>query len=216
MRAALAPLLKQDPRAHAIIPLALFEAIRSLDIPADDGLAEFDNELTSKRLGTNRTVLAQIDRYRPLAETDKRVDLEEAVALLRLVGRRSDAGLVFADAGRRAGRRAARHVPGALRFLRAVSPLGRGALGLLLVRSAAARVFGARVGREGGLVVATIDDPVAVRATPDGSACGFYGSGVAELLRIFTPFDGALLHVACRGKGDTRCYWRTGPLAEDP
>ncbi len=193
----------------------MFEAIRLLDLPADDGVAEFHHDLTAKRLGTNRTVLTQIERYTRLAEADKRVEGEEAVALLRLVGRRSDAGLVFAEAGRRAGRRAAGRVGAALRLLWSASPVAHEKLGLFLARSAAANVFGARLARERGLVVVAIEDPLAVRATPDGAACGFYGSAVAELLRTFTTFDGALLHVACRAKGDTGCYWRAGLLPED-
>jgi hypothetical protein len=211
----LTPLSKHDPGAHAIIPLAVFESMRSLDLPAEDGVAEFHHDLTAKRLGTNRTVLTQIERYTRLAEADKRVAGEEAAALLRLVGRRSDAGLVFADAGRRAGRHAAGQVGAGLRLLWSASPVAHDTLGLLLVRSAAAKVFGARLAREQGLVVAAIDAPLAVRATPDGAACGFYCSAVAELLRTFTTFDGALLHVACRAKGDTRCYWRAGLLPED-
>jgi hypothetical protein len=199
-------------RAHAIIPLALFEAVRALDLPTDDGLEEFHDELVVKRLGMNRTVLAQIQRYRDLARADKRVDGEEVAALLRLIGRRADAGLVFAEAGRRAGRLAAARVAPTLRLLRHLLPAG---FGRVLARRAAADVLGVSLGRDAAALTATMDDPIALRATPGGAACGFFGSGVAELLRIFTPFDGALLHDACRGRGDGQCHWRAGPPDEE-
>jgi hypothetical protein len=199
-------------RAHAILPLALFEAVRALDLPTDDGLEEFHDELVVKRLGMNRTVVAQIERFDRLARSDKRVDGEDIAALLRLVGRRADAGLVYAEAGRRAARRAAERVSGTLRLLRHVLPAG---FGRFLTRRVAADVFGMALHREGGTEGASMDDLVAVRATPGGAACAFFGSAVAELLRIFTRFDGALLHDACRGRGDGACHWRAGPPEEE-
>jgi len=199
-------------RAHAIIPLALFEAVRALDLPTDDGLEEFHDELVVKRLGMNRTVVAQIERYGGLARGDKRVDGEEVAAVLRLVGRRPDAGLVYAEAGHRAARRAAARVSGLLRLLRHLLPAGFGGF---LARRAAADVFGIALRADRGGVAAGMDDPIALRATPGGAACAFFGSAVAELLRIFTPFDGALLHHACRGRGDGECHWRAGPPEEE-
>jgi hypothetical protein len=202
-------------RAHAILPLALFEAIRLLDLPTDDGLGEFHHEFEAKRLGTNRAVAAQIARYTALARGGKRVDGEEVAALLRLVGRRSDAGLVYAEAGRRAGRMAAAEVSGLLRLVRRALPLGRERLGRALARRAATDVFAVHLAQEADAVVAGMDDTVAIRATPGGAACAFFGSGVAELLRAFTSFDGALLHESCRGRGDPACRWRAGPPTEE-
>lgn len=198
--------------AHAIIPLALFEAIRSLDSPTDDGLDEFHHELAVKRLGMNRTVLVQIERYGRLARADKRVDGEEVAALLRLVSRRADAGLAFAEAGRRAARLAAARVALTLRAVRHVLPWS---FGVYLSRRAAAEVLGMKVRRTGTVVEAVMDDSLAIRATSNGAACGFYGSGLAELLRAFTAFDGALLHDRCRGRGEPQCHWRAGPPAEE-
>jgi len=199
-------------RVHAIIPLALFEAIRSLDSPTDDGLDEFHHELTVKRLGMNRTVQVQIERYDRLTRADKWVEAEEVAALLRLAGRRPDAGLVYTEAGRRAAKLAAARVAPTLRGLRYLLPRG---FGLYLARRAAAGVFGMTVRRSGDAVEAVRDDPLAMRATPNGAACGFFGSALAELLRAFTPFDGALLHDSCRGRGDQQCHWRAGPPAEE-
>src|SRR6266480_1394327 len=91
---------------HSIVPLAVLEAVKNLDTPVEDGLAEFAEELLVKRLGLSSTVQMQLEEYELLARKDARVDASHVEALLRLVGRRPDADLVFADAGRRAARRA--------------------------------------------------------------------------------------------------------------
>lgn len=196
-------------RAHALLPLALFESLRALDAPPGEDLDEADRELAVRRLGSSRTVVAQIERYRRLASEGRRVDAEEAVAVLRLAGRRSDAALVFADAGRRAGRHAAREVAAPLRAAWLLVPrFARERLGFTLVRRAVHAALGAELSWDGGVPVMTIRDPIAVRATPSGAACGFYGSAVAELLRRFTAFDGAMLHEACGARGDRLCRWR--------
>jgi hypothetical protein len=92
----------------AILPLSLLEAIRNLDTPVEDGLDELASEIVVRRLGLSPTVAAQIQRYRAAADKDGTVDLDEVVSVIRLVSRRPDAALVFADAGRRAARYAAR------------------------------------------------------------------------------------------------------------
>ncbi|MEO7987146.1 MAG: hypothetical protein ABI766_11475, partial [Gemmatimonadales bacterium] len=83
----------------ALIPLSLLEAIRNLDTPVEDGLEELAEEIVVRRLGLSPTVAAQIQRYRQVADKDGGIDLAEVVSVLRLVGRRPDAPLVFADAG---------------------------------------------------------------------------------------------------------------------
>ena len=88
----------------ALIPLSLLEAIRNLDTPVEDGLDELAEEIVVRRLGLSPTVAAQIQRYRQAVERDAPVDQDEVVSVLRLVGRRPDAALAFADAGRRAAR----------------------------------------------------------------------------------------------------------------
>jgi hypothetical protein len=75
-------------------------------------------------------------------------------------------------------------------------------------RRAARAVFGAELGREQRLPVARVGDPIAIQATPDGAACGFYGAGLVELLRLLVGYEGAMLHVACRAHGGAACEWR--------
>lgn len=192
------------------MPLTLFEAIQSLDAPEEDA-AEVLGHVAPRRLGCSPTVALQIERYRKLLRGGKGVDCREVEAVLRLVSRRSDAALIFAEAGRRAGSYLARsgRRPGTA-FWRLMPLAGmRESLGWKIARRAAAASLGAELAREAGIITARLEHSLAVRATPDGSACGFYGSALAELLRNLTSFDGALVHEGCVARGDPVCRWRS-------
>ena len=194
----------------ALLPLSLLEAIRNLDTPVEDGLDELAEEIVVRRLGLSPTVAAQIQRYRATAEREGTVELDEVVSVLRLVGRRPDAPLVFADAGRRAARYAARSRGRSARTLARVSP---SALGRRVSLRAAARL--ARQVFDGELrapvhgTEVRMTDPLSILALPDGAACAFYGSAYGELLRCLTAFEGAMLHERCRSRGDDACVWRS-------
>jgi len=196
---------------HSIVPLAVLEAVKNLDTPVEDGLTEFAEELLVKRLGLSSTVQMQLEEYELLARKDARVDASHVEALLRLVGRRPDADLVFADAGRRAARRAVRRMSSVSRLAARTAPR---LFGHRAARRAARAVLGAELGREQRLPVARVSDPIAIQATPDGTACGFYGAGLVELLRLLVGYEGAMLHVECRARGGAGCQWRA--VAPDP
>ena len=186
---------------HSIVPLAVLEAVKNLDTPVEDGLTEFADELLVKRLGLSPTIQMQLTEFEQLVRKDARVEPAHVEALLRLVGRRPDADLVFADAGRRAARRAVKRMFALSRLF-----------GHVAARRAARAVLGAELGWEQRLPVARVSDPIAIQATPDGAACGFYGAGFVELLRLLVGYEGAMLHVACRAHGAAACEWRAaGP-----
>src|SRR5438874_8162610 len=145
---------------HSSVPLAVLEAVRNLDTPVEDGLSEFAEELLSKRLGLSATVAMQLREYEGMVRRDAPADSSHVEALLRLVGRRPDADLVFADAGRRAARRAVRRLSGVIRMF-----------GHAAARRAARAVLGADLGFEQRLPVARVSDSIAIQATPDGAAC---------------------------------------------
>lgn len=193
---------------HAIIPLSLLEAMRNLDTPIDDGLAELAHEMVSKRLGLSNTVALQIERYGALAERHGTVPLDEAVSVFRLVSRRGDAQLVYADAGRRTARHAARSSSSVARSLLRVGPRGlRRRLGVRAAARVAGRVLGAVVTPSPVLAEARLDDSLATRADALGTGCYFYGAALAELLRLTCGFEGAMLHERCRANGDPACAW---------
>jgi hypothetical protein len=194
----------------ALIPLSLLEAIRNLDTPVEDGLDELAEEIVVRRLGLSPTVAAQIQRYKQTAERDGGVDADEAISVLRLVGRRPDAPLVFADAGRRAARYAARSHARPAWTLSRVS--GGGLARRMAQRSAghlARRVFGGDLRADAQGVEVRIPDSLSVTALADGSACAFYGAAYNELLRRLADFEGAMLHLRCRSRGDAVCAWHT-------
>jgi predicted hydrocarbon binding protein len=198
------------PSVPALIPLSLLEAIRNLDTPVEDGLEELAEEIVVRRLGLSPTVAAQIQRYRQAAARRGSVELEETISVLRLVGRRVDAPLVFADAGRRAARYAARLAGRSSRTLAKVTP-GRVARGLAL-RSAARlsrSVFGGELKTRPEDVEVRMQTSLSIEALPTGEACVFYGAVYQELLRDLTGFEGALIHERCRSRGEEACVWRT-------
>ncbi len=193
---------------HSIVPLAVLEAVRNLDTPVEDGLSEFAEELLSKRLGLSATVAMQLREYEGMVRRDAPADRSHVEALLRLVGRRPDADLVFADAGRRAARRAVRRL---FVLTRLAARTGPRALGYVAARRAARAVFAGDLRRESHIPVARVGDALAVQATPDGAACALYGAGFTELLRLLVGFEGAMLHISCRATGGDACEWRAAP-----
>ena len=198
------------PSVPALIPLSLLEALRNLDTPVEDGLDELAEEIVVRRLGLSPTVAAQIQRYRQSADRGGAVELEETVSVLRLIGRRVDAHLVFADAGRRAARYAARNRGRSSRTLARLSP--RRVARRLALRSAAGlarTIFEAELKARPQEVEVRMSAPLSIVALPTGEACSFYGSVYLELLRGLTGFEGALVHERCRARGDDACVWRT-------
>src|SRR5437764_9766111 len=146
---------------HSIVPLAVLEAVRNLDTPVEDGLSEFAAELLSKRLGLSSTVAMQLGQYEAMVRRDARTDPAHVEALLRLVGRRPDADLVFADAGRRAARWAVRTLSGLSRLGARAAPR---VFGYAAARRAARAVFGAELRREPHVALGRLPDTTAVRA----------------------------------------------------
>lgn len=196
--------------AHSIIPLAVLEAMRNLDSPSDEEVAEYVDELLKKRLGLSETVATQIARYEKTVRKDRPVRAEEAEQILRLASRRTDAALVFADGGRRAARHAIRRLAFTTRWCARVLPrFLRRAIGFRASRRAAAEVFASSIARDGGDTVAIVAHALPVRATPDGAACAFFSAAFAELLRQLVEFDGAMAHSRCLARGDPRCEWRS-------
>ncbi len=193
---------------HSIIALSVLEAVRASDLAKGDPRDEDHPGQEAVKLGRTASVAAQIDRYSAMVRRNRAVSTEELAGLFTLVLRRSDADLVFADTGRRAGRHAAERTVLPLRMLHKALPRSlRDRVGRRLVRRAAARVFDITIDHDGSNAAAV--DACGGQAIPGGGPCGLYGSGLAELLRTFTAFDGAYFRTACRARGDGTCRWST-------
>lgn len=196
----------------AILPLSLLEAVQNIDTPPDDGLGALEHELAAKRFGLSATVAAQVARYRERADAGDDVDAEEALAVFRLVGRRPDAALVYADAGRRAARFAAKRRGSGSRGLAMAMPRGVArTLNLSRAGSLARRWLVADLRTSDGQPRCELTDALTVRAAEGGTACVFYTAALAELLRLVAGIEGAVTHHSCRGQGDRTCIWLAAP-----
>lgn len=194
---------------HSLIPQSLLEAIRNLDTPLDDGLNELAGETVSKRLGLSSTVAQQIERYREDAERDVGVSGDEAISVFRLVGRRPDATLVYADAGRRAARYAARSAGMGTKVLMGVTPAPlRRRFGARSAAQVARRFLGLELEFGRGAPQVALRESLATLAGFPGTGCYFYSAVIAELLRVATGFEGAMVHERCLARGDDHCFWR--------
>ena len=204
------PAVSRAAQVPALIPLGLLEAIRNLDTPVEDGLAELAEEVVAKRLGLSQTVAAQIERYREAAERREAIPDGEVVGVFRLVTRRPDRELVLADAGRRAARHAARLGGRTAEALRRATPAPMSRrLGARTAMGLATRVFGLEPlpTPTPGEPAARAEDTPALAAAPEGAACSFYSAALGELLRGLAGFEGAVDHPRCRGRGDAACEW---------
>lgn len=194
---------------HSLIPLSLLEAIRNLDTPLDDGLSELAGETVSKRLGLSNTVAQQIERYRESSEADGKVPAEEAISVFRLVGRRPDATLVYSDAGRRAARYVARSAGLGTKVLLGVSPKPlRRHLGARSAAQVAKKLLGIQLELVASGYQVRLSESLATWAGFPGTGCYFYSAVIAELLRVATGFEGAMIHERCHSRGDDHCFWR--------
>ena len=199
---------------HPIIALSVLETVRAFDLETGDAPDDPYAGQEAIKLGRTTSVAAQIERYRSMVRRGDALPGEELAALFTLVSRRPDADWVFADAGRRAGRHAARQTPRFLKMLHWGLPSGmRERLGRRLIRGTAARVFDLDVGLDGQGAVAA--DGCGAHRVPGGRPCGVYGSALAELFRTFISFDGAYFRNACRARGSVSCRWSTTQQQED-
>jgi hypothetical protein len=81
-------------------------------------------------------------------------------------------------------------------------------LGVRAAARLADRVFHAELRPGEPLPEVTLRESLASQAAAEGVGCGFYGAAFAELMRVLSGFEGAMLHERCRAKGDQACGWR--------
>lgn len=196
---------------HPVVALSLLESMREIDLPSKDDPVEYEHEVGARRLGANKTIANQIERYRALVGKGGTVADEEVLSIMRLCGRRPDSALVFSDAGRRAAALAVQGMSRSTRVALKVLPGGlRDRLGWSVARRLALDVFDIVLLRENEHATAhPSGTSFGAEATTDGSACEFFGSGVAALLRALADFEGAVTHYECVVRNDPHCAWRT-------
>ena len=193
----------------ALVPLALLEAVRTVDAPDDDRDAEYVPELRNKKLGLSDTVYAQVRRYAESVRRGQRISFDEAAALARLVGRRPDAEVVFRSAGRYLAGAAYQRISAPTRTIIRVLPnvLAR-PLALRHIRRLSQRFLNGDVTRVGSSLLLSVDPSVTRDASPRQTGCAFYEASLRELLRLLVDGAGAVEHVRCGSRGEGKCAWR--------
>ncbi len=198
------------PAVDALVPLALLEAVRALDLPTADLDTELVHELRNKRFGLSDTVYMQIRRYQDMVRKQQPVPYDETLALARLVGRRPDADIVFRDAGRRVARAALETLAATSRRASRSLPRAVGRpLALRHLRGLCRRFLGGSLERQGSTLLLDVAAPVTADAAPHGAGCGFFEAALREMLLGLTGDDHAIQVVTCRSRGDASCQWRT-------
>jgi hypothetical protein len=193
----------------ALLPLSLLEAVRSVDAPQDDQEAELVPELRNKRLGLSETVYAQIRRYSVAAKKKERTPHDEAVALARLIGRRSDAAEVFESAGRILARESlATTSPMTQQVILVLPSILARPLALRQARRIATRFLNGTITRVGSALVLEVPVSVTLDSAPNERGCAYYESVLRELVRLLVGGTGAVEHVRCTSRGEGTCEWR--------
>jgi hypothetical protein len=185
----------------ARLPLSLLEAVRVVDTPEGQVESEYIEELRTKRLGLSDTVYAQIKRYSEAVRRNERTVRDEATALARLIGRRTDAQRVFDSAGSMLAHEAVQLVSGTRRAaIRRLPGMLSRPLALSTVKRLARRYLDAQLERVGSTVVLAVRDPVTI----EGSAVAgyaFYASAFATMLEALTGAPAVVTRIDGNGPG---------------
>ena len=193
----------------ALLPLSLLEAVRLVDAPDGDLEAELVPELRNKRLGLSETVYAQVRRYNEAVRRGQRIPFDEAVALAKLVGRRTDAEVVFRSAGRYLANEAyARVAPLSRAIMRSLPGMLARPLALRHMRRIAIRFLGGEIARVGSSVLLSVPGSVTLDTGPRQSGCALQEATLRELLKLLVDGAGAVDHVRCASRGEGVCEWR--------
>jgi predicted hydrocarbon binding protein len=193
----------------ALLPLSFLEAVRDVDTPVEDFEAELVSDLRNKRLGLSDTVYMQIRRYTEAVQRHQRTAFDEAVALAKLIGRRTDAEAVFRSAGRYLAREAYQTIsPVTRRVLLLVPAMIARPIALRHTRRLSRRYFNGKVSRTGSSVYLEVPQSVTQDSAPRSVGCAYYEAGLKEFLRLMLNSVGTVEHVRCATRGEGTCAWR--------
>ncbi|MXX56688.1 MAG: hypothetical protein F4Y07_03210 [Gemmatimonadetes bacterium] len=194
---------RDDKRQVAAeVALALLEAMRTTDLPADR-LKDEDVRLTMpRRLGLSAVVDRQIALFRERVRQGLRMTADEFAEFIRLVMRRPDAAEVFFTMGSQlAGRKVRRVTRWLPRVLRLYLTRKR-------ITTALRKLFGRRLGGFGsGSFTFEMSASPLVQVDPNGDACEMI-TGFCQ--RALQESVGGGLVVAkrqCETRGDRACRW---------
>jgi hypothetical protein len=196
-----------------LLPLAILEALRAQDRPAE--VLEDEDVVASlpRRFGLTGVVASQIERYREAARKGRPIPADDVADLFRLVLRRPDAREILHEAGRQAARQYFERIP---------RPAAS-ALGVLPRRAAqAAARRGAqkmlrRLHHPGRCDLlrnpwrALLFEPLTRGLDTMGIACTFYGAAIEECFYLYTRQRPQIIHSLCSTLGGEHCEWTLEP-----
>jgi hypothetical protein len=181
------------------LPLSLLEAVRVVDTPVGEVEREYIEELRNKRLGLSDTVYAQIKRYTASVERGERTVRDEAAALAKLIGRRTDAPRVFESAGHLLARDAVSTVSGLRRSaIRALPGLIARPLALGAVKRLARKYLDAKVTRVGASLMMSVARPVMLEGS-ESAGFAYYASAWSAMLEQITGQPAVVTRVDASG-----------------
>jgi predicted hydrocarbon binding protein len=194
---------------NARIPLALLEAIRRMDTPADTADTEYVTELRNKRLGLSDTVYTQIRRYNDAMKRGQRIPFAEAEGLGTLIGRRPDAAALFHNAGEiLAGAVYASISPTTRGTIRTLPGFISRPLALKQIKDVSERYFEGTLERTGSFLSLKVAESVTVNGSPRSAGCVFYETAFRQLLKALIDAGDQVDHVHCAQRGEGYCEWR--------
>jgi predicted hydrocarbon binding protein len=192
------------------IALALLDALRASDTPAEVIEDESFRISLPRRLGLNEVVDTQMRRYAEIRDRRGTISPDEYSSLLGLIDRRPDDAAVFAAAGRELGKSWFPE-PGLVDRTRLrLTPAGLRQKKLLRAMREAARALEpaaiiSPVREDGSVGIEVRDPPLAT--TGGGSGCALL-TGVLEVCAERRGLDNVrILHPRCAGRGDDHCRW---------
>lgn len=196
--------LRDKAEVAASVALAILEAIRLQDAPAETLDEEDPAKTLPRRLGLSDVVEAQIRRYREQARRRKRITDAQILDLVRLVIRRPDAEEVFF----RAGQTLASEARGG-RWLVRILPLR---VRLALARRKTHRLFWTlfrrRLGGFGrGPFRLEARGHFLLELDPGGEACHLVSGLAQACLKTFVGEWAELRHSPCQALGGEQCTW---------
>ena len=196
----------QNRQVAAEVALALLEAMRAIDLPAERLEAEDVRLTMPRRLGLSAVVGRQIALYREHVRQGRRLTDDEFSEFVRLVMRRPDSAEVFFAMGSHLAakkvRRVTRWLPRALRLYLVKRRIGR----------CLKKLFGRRVGGfvSGPFVFEVSASPL-VQVDPNGEACATITGFCQRALDDSVGGGFAVTKRRCETRGDRACRWTAEP-----
>lgn len=193
------------------IALALLESLRAIDTPPIEPVEHEDlpdiSAALPRRLGLSLAVEDQIHRY---TRRKSPLPVQEVASLIRLIGRRPDARVVFSEAGRRLVRLELEERGLPRRVASATLPSGaRRRLALRRLRRLARHLNpGGEVRTESKPPTLIVTRCLPAHATESEDGCALLTGAMVVLLEACGSERSGVAHPSCEARSHEACIWK--------